>query len=156
MPAFLHIVAEERDKVMATAVLSSIMSINPTVETSIDLTDHTGYHSNSAGLKVPLIMSGSLRYTFEFLLGSRFRAVVLLNPEIEKEMKEKLYLVRTPVLILSCRDDMKFDSAATSLHDLISASKMKILHRCSEKNLKRTADSIAKSVLDFLSDEGIV
>lgn len=98
------------------------------------------------------MMSDSVLTMENLLISDLPYALILFNPKINEKLKEKLYSVKTPTLIISCLEKKEFDSNSTSFHDLISGSKMKILHKCNPSELGSKENSVARIVREFISD----
>lgn len=82
-------------------------------------------------------------------------ALILVNPSVNSEIKNVLFSVRSPTLIISCQQRNEFDPSSTSYHDLIAGSKMRIVHNCDPLSLKGKENHIVSIVKDFVSEQMI-
>ncbi len=79
-------------------------------------------------------------------------ALILVNPSVNSEIKNVLFSVRSPTLIISCQQRNEFDPSSTSYHDLIAGSKMRIVHNCDPLSLIGKENQIVSIVKDFVSE----
>ncbi len=79
-------------------------------------------------------------------------ALILVNPSVNSEIKDTLFSVSSPTLIISCQKKNEFDPSSTSFHDLIAGSRMRIVHNCDPSNLIGKERLVASIIKEFIME----